>query len=437
MEIVIIYWHFHIFPFSTDMICCNSWTLKTWLIVSKLTPSPGLWVWVVLCQEGRQLHESVHLQTCTEEDGWALGKKKAVKFVGSGIAQVWINLELHFCIWLVWCCWNSQVHAHGSIFGFISKRSILETSPPRSEWLGVWTTSSAAEEKKIPIAQQAEITGGICTAQSIASPPEPPVIWVCQKWGKHEHLMVDHNLLTYSIPWFHLLVWYLVGRYPPFWEKTIVVGNPVVWGIPQFGETHTDDVLFVLSGLTKEQIEQFRKGFKVHVVQLICIFFFGSWSFFVGEWMPIKAPKKEQIVLRRSGASKGCTALVHLSSRKRQLELELSRRICSVNRSPRWFWAGLLLDNFHVGNSVHGRFQLQPRSNWSAYQQPKAWIWYWQPEPCGYESGRDSIQEFETVPHAGPVWKEGVDSSFIGTALVSHTSLRRNFWCLAKKHIRP
>ena len=274
MEIVIIYWHFHIFPFSTDMICCNSWTLKTWLIVSKLTPSPGLWVWVVLCQEGRQLHESVHLQTCTEEDGWALGKKKAVKFVGSGIAQVWINLELHFCIWLVWCCWNSQVHAHGSIFGFISKRSILETSPPRSEWLGVWTTSSAAEEKKIPIAQQAEITGGICTAQSIASPPEPPVIWVCQKWGKHEHLMVDHNLLTYSIPWFHLLVWYLVGRYPPFWEKTIVVGNPVVWGIPQFGEMHTDDVLFVLSGLTKEQIEQFRKGFKVHVVQLICRFFF-------------------------------------------------------------------------------------------------------------------------------------------------------------------
>ena len=36
-----------------------------------------------------------------------------------------------------------------------------------------------------------------------------------------------------------------------------MVGNPVFWGIPQFGETHTDDVLFVLSGLTKEQIEQF------------------------------------------------------------------------------------------------------------------------------------------------------------------------------------
>lgn len=61
-----------------------------------------------------------------------------------------------------------------------------------------------------------------------------------------------------------------------------MVGNPVVWGIPQFGETHTDDVLFVLSGLTKEQIEQFRKGFKVHVAQLICRLFFGSWSFFVG-----------------------------------------------------------------------------------------------------------------------------------------------------------
>ena len=50
-------------------------------------------------------------------------------------------------------------------------------------------------------------------------------------------------------------------------------------------------------------------------------------------------------------------------------------------------------------------------------KQPKAWIWYWQPEPCGFESGRDSVQEFETVPHTGPVWKGGVDSSFIGTAL--------------------
>ena len=74
-----------------------------------------------------------------------------------------------------------------------------------------------------------------------------------------------------------------------------MVGNPVVWGIPQFGETHTDDVLFVLSGLTKEQIEQFRKGFKVHVVQLICRFFLGHGPFLLGSECLSRPPRRNKL----------------------------------------------------------------------------------------------------------------------------------------------
>lgn len=233
-----------------------------------------------------------------------------------------------------------------------------------------------------------------------------------------------------SISWFDTL-WVDTRRFErkPLWSGTLLSG-----AFPSLGRRTPMMCFLCCQVLRRSRLNSSGKASKYMLRSSSAGYFSGHGPFLLGGECLSRPPRRNKLFC--DGLAPARAALVHLSSRKRQLELELSWIICSVNRSPRLFWAGLLLDNFHVGNSVHGRFQLQPRSNWSAYQQPKAWIRYWQPEPCGYECGRDSIQEFETVPHAGPVWK-GVDSSFIGTALVSHTSLRRNFWCLAPKHIRP
>ena len=99
-----------------------------------------------------------------------------------------------------------------------------------------------------------------------------------------------------------------------------MVGNPAVCGIPQFGKTHTDDLLVALSGLTKEQIEQIRKGFKVHVVQLICSLFCGSWSGFFGGECLSRPPRRNKLFCYDLAPARA--ARVHLSSRKRQLEVE-------------------------------------------------------------------------------------------------------------------